>query len=154
MEGSMGPLRFGRIPFEQADNPVMSIVAFLARVVGPGVAAEAAKTALHELTDGDSAKIDEDEREKVSEEMGGDEDVLMDQDDKEVSSSVSPPATGSDSGLLAPTSGDNAQAKTLPLSKVVRAAELTSKLSAKAAQSLTTAVKTTQTPTLPPALSL
>ena len=31
----------------------MSVVAFLAGVVGPGVAADAAKTALHELTDGD-----------------------------------------------------------------------------------------------------
>ncbi|KAJ7801852.1 Smarcc1 protein [Mycena olivaceomarginata] len=54
-EASMGPLRHGRIPFEQADNPVMSVVAFLAGV-----------TALHHLTneekgatkteDGDSFK--------------------------------------------------------------------------------------------------
>ena len=29
----------------------MSVVAFLAEVVGPGLAAEAAKTALHEVTD-------------------------------------------------------------------------------------------------------
>ncbi|KAH8828887.1 Smarcc1 protein [Flagelloscypha sp. PMI_526] len=27
-EASMGPLRFGKIPFDQADNPVMSVVAF------------------------------------------------------------------------------------------------------------------------------
>ncbi|CAK5261864.1 unnamed protein product [Mycena citricolor] len=49
-EASMGPLRHGRIPFEQADNPVMSVVAFLAGVVAPGVAAEGAKTALQHLT--------------------------------------------------------------------------------------------------------
>ncbi|RXW16027.1 hypothetical protein EST38_g9826 [Candolleomyces aberdarensis] len=63
-EGSMGPLRFGRIPFEQADNPVMSVVAFLAGVVGTGVAAEAAKrrqelkaevTKLHQVAE--AAKI-------------------------------------------------------------------------------------------------
>ena len=47
----MGLWRFARIPLEQADNPVMSVVAFLAEVVGPGLAAEAAKTALHEVTD-------------------------------------------------------------------------------------------------------
>ncbi|KAJ7628781.1 hypothetical protein FB45DRAFT_979468 [Roridomyces roridus] len=50
-EASMGPLRHSQhIPFEQADNPVMRVVAFLAGVVGPGVAADAAKTALHHLT--------------------------------------------------------------------------------------------------------
>ncbi|KAJ3738425.1 SWIRM domain-containing protein [Lentinula detonsa] len=43
-EASMGPLRFGRVPFEHADNPVMSVVAFLAGVVAPSVGAEAAKT--------------------------------------------------------------------------------------------------------------
>ncbi|KAH9973906.1 SWIRM domain-containing protein [Lactifluus volemus] len=56
-EGEMGALRYARVPFEQADNPVMSVVAFLAGVVGPGVAAEAAKTALHDLTeDGEQSK--------------------------------------------------------------------------------------------------
>ena len=144
-EGSMGPLRFGRIPFEQADNPVMSVVAFLAGVVGPGVAAEAAKTALHELTDGDTAKIEEDEKEKSPEEKNGDDDILMDEDDKEESLSALPAATKSNSGTPAPISSDSAQAKkkfTLPHSKVVRAAELALKSSAKAAQTLATAEDT------------
>ncbi|EJD43205.1 SWIRM-domain-containing protein [Auricularia subglabra TFB-10046 SS5] len=35
-----------RVPFEKADNPVMSVVAFLAGAVSPAVAADAAKTAL------------------------------------------------------------------------------------------------------------
>ncbi|CAG8462018.1 4040_t:CDS:2 [Scutellospora calospora] len=38
----LGPLQYQRIPFSQADNPVMSVVAFLASVVNPGVAAAAA----------------------------------------------------------------------------------------------------------------
>ena len=59
-EGNMGPLRYARVPFEQADNPVMSVVALLAGVVGPGVAAEAAKTATKELT---NRKGDEGEKE-------------------------------------------------------------------------------------------
>ena len=140
-EGSMGPLRFGRIPFEQADNPVMSVVAFLAGVVGPGVAAEAAKTALHELTDGDTAKIEEDEN-KPSEEKN-DDDVLMDEADKE--ESALPAINKSDSGTPAPIPSDGTPAKkkhTLPHSKVVRAAELALKSSAKAAQTLATAEDT------------
>ncbi|EIW53680.1 uncharacterized protein TRAVEDRAFT_133595 [Trametes versicolor FP-101664 SS1] len=44
-EGDLGPLRYTRVLFEQADNPVMSVVAFLAGVISPGVTAEAAKTA-------------------------------------------------------------------------------------------------------------
>ncbi|CAG8709868.1 10303_t:CDS:2 [Dentiscutata erythropus] len=46
----LGPLQYQRIPFSQADNPVMSVVAFLASVVNPGVAAAAAKSALKELS--------------------------------------------------------------------------------------------------------
>ncbi|PIA16305.1 SWIRM-domain-containing protein, partial [Coemansia reversa NRRL 1564] len=38
------------VPFSRADNPVMSVVAFLASNVNPGVAAAAAKAALAELT--------------------------------------------------------------------------------------------------------
>ncbi|KAG0307198.1 hypothetical protein BGZ97_000472 [Linnemannia gamsii] len=48
-ERELGPLQYHRIPFSQADNPVMSVVAFLASVVNPGVAAAAAKSALKEL---------------------------------------------------------------------------------------------------------
>lgn len=46
----LGPLQYHRQPFSQADNPVMSVVAFLASVVNPGVAAAAAQSALSELT--------------------------------------------------------------------------------------------------------
>ena len=82
----MGPLRFGRVPFEQADNPVMSVVAFLAGVVNPGVAAEAAKTALHALTDGDKGGPKE---EDVDEENA---DNKMDEDKKEEQPTDSTPA--------------------------------------------------------------
>ena len=46
---TLGPLQFQNIPFSQADNPVMSVVAFLASVVNPGVASAAAKAALKQL---------------------------------------------------------------------------------------------------------
>lgn len=52
-EGSMGPLRFGRIPFDQADNPVLSVVAFLAGVVSRGVASESISRG---LDDGEGGK--------------------------------------------------------------------------------------------------
>lgn len=139
-EGSMGLLRFGRIPFEQADNPVMSVVAFLAGVVGPGVAAEAAKTALHELTDG--SKVQEGEEEKV-----GEDDDRMDEDAKEETAAPG----GSTSGTPAPDAttaaeGSASQSQkpktTLPHSKVVRAADLALKSSAKAAKALADAEDT------------
>ena len=43
---SLGPLAYQPIPFSQQGNPVMSVVAFLASVVDPRVAAAAAKAAL------------------------------------------------------------------------------------------------------------
>jgi SWI/SNF related-matrix-associated actin-dependent regulator of chromatin subfamily C len=128
-EGSMGPLRFGRIPFEQADNPVMSVVAFLAGVVGPSVAAEAAKMAMHELTDGKTS-----EQDQSSESQRAVEDDRMDEDRRE-EPSTNPDEAPAHSTMV---DGDNTQKpkRTLPHSKVVRAAELALKSSAKAAQSL------------------
>lgn len=54
----LGPLKYAvglggnaeALPFAKADNPVMSVVAFLASTVGPGVAAAAAGRAMGELT--------------------------------------------------------------------------------------------------------
>ncbi|KAG0055628.1 hypothetical protein BGZ83_007928 [Gryganskiella cystojenkinii] len=48
-ESELGPLQYHRAPFSESDNPVMSVVAFLASVVNPGVAAAAAQSALREL---------------------------------------------------------------------------------------------------------
>lgn len=73
-QASLGPLKFtsgvqgsAGLPFSKADNPVMSVVAFLASAVGPGVAAAAAQRALGELTDGLGAGI------KKSEQKAGEE---------------------------------------------------------------------------------
>jgi SWI/SNF related-matrix-associated actin-dependent regulator of chromatin subfamily C len=58
-----GPLRFqagmNGLPFEGADNPVMSVVSFLASAVGPGIAAAAAQGALGELSTGIKRKRDD-----------------------------------------------------------------------------------------------
>ncbi|KAE8219819.1 hypothetical protein CF319_g6556 [Tilletia indica] len=56
-QSELGMLQYARdpklgIPFSQADNPVMSVVAFLASAVSPAVAAAAAQSALGELTEG------------------------------------------------------------------------------------------------------
>ena len=45
----LGPLQYRNVPFSQADNPVMSVVAFLASIVNPSVASVAAKAAIQEL---------------------------------------------------------------------------------------------------------
>ena len=136
-EGSMGALRFGRIPFEQADNPVMSVVAFLAGVVGPSVAAEAAKTAMHELTDGKTAEQDE----FVESQKTAEDDDKMDEDKEESSApSTRPDETVAAEAAHSAVDDDPIQAhkpkRTLPHSKVVRAADLALKSSAKAAQAL------------------
>jgi SWI/SNF related-matrix-associated actin-dependent regulator of chromatin subfamily C len=49
-KAELGPLRYDHIPFNQSDNPVMSVVAFLAATVNPGVAAAAAKAAIEEFS--------------------------------------------------------------------------------------------------------
>ena len=159
-EGNMGPLRYARVPFEQADNPVMSVVAFLAGVVGPGVAAEAAKTALQELTDGDkkdNAEEDATGEEKTEEtkESEGEadmetanekaedkmqEDALKEGDAAIASTSnaTSPqPAATEEMAVDGEVSSATAKSTTaIPHSKVVRAANLALKSSAKAAREL------------------
>ena len=147
-EGSMGVLRFGRIPFEQADNPVMSVVAFLAGVVAPGVAAEAAKTALHNLTDG--SKTDDDEKEgkmddpidkerkkDVNEQESKDDDKMdEDVDAEDAASANKPGASSRASESMSVDAAPNKSIPGLPHSKVVRAADLALKASAKAAKAL------------------
>lgn len=173
-EGDMGAMRYARVPFEQADNPVMSVVAFLAGVVGPGVAAEAAKTALGELTKGEekesqvpeSEKEREKEGEKATATVEGEEgegekkdgeDDKMDEDkvEGELSAAQQPenaepssskPTTPAPSGAEASSEAQPASSSAaekpgpgVPHSKVVRAANLALKASAKAASSLASA---------------
>lgn len=51
VNGKLGPLKYdvSQIPFSQADNPVMSVLAFLTGLVDPKVAATAAGKSLEEL---------------------------------------------------------------------------------------------------------
>ena len=52
-QSDLGPLRYGAtMPFNQSDNPILSVVAFLASVVDPKVAAAAAHSAVDELKSG------------------------------------------------------------------------------------------------------
>ncbi|OJT08229.1 SWI/SNF and RSC complexes subunit ssr2 [Trametes pubescens] len=151
-EGDLGPLRYARVPFEQADNPVMSVVAFLAGVISPGVAAEAAKTALHQLTDGDTKTApEEDQKEGIATESKpaeGDEkkdDEKMEEDKpKEEGAEKSGDATedqaAQDNMQVDAQTGAESQAqraaKAIPHSKVVRAADLALKSASKAAGAL------------------
>ncbi|KAF8974801.1 hypothetical protein BGZ46_009716 [Entomortierella lignicola] len=85
-EKDLGSLQYHRAPFSETDNPVMSVVAFLASVVNPGVAAAAAQSALKELA---LAKKDVAEKvEKAASEKGElqhvgsmDVDSIMNEDD-------------------------------------------------------------------------
>ncbi len=146
-EGDMGPLRFARVPFEQADNPVMSVVAFLAGVISPGVAAEAAKSALHELTDGDKKVTEEEQEGEQKVEGEKKEDERMEEDhpkDAEKPSEATVPTVPTEAQPDdmqvdgQPTSESVAQktTKMIPHSKVVRAADLALKSASKAAAAL------------------
>ena len=123
-EGSMGPLRFGRVPFEQADNPVMSVVAWLAGVMGPGVASQAAKTALHSLTDG---KSEEDERKSAD---------ATKEDETQTSPSKDEAPTNDTGEGMNVDGSEQKSGSGIPHSKVVRAAKLALGASAKAADTL------------------
>lgn len=48
----LGPLQYHRIPFSPSDNPILTLTAFLAAVVPPKVASEAAKAAISQLEKG------------------------------------------------------------------------------------------------------
>ena len=146
-EGEMGALRYARVPFEQADNPVMSVVAFLAGVVGPGVAAEAAKAALHDLTtDREEAKTaTEGGQQTRSEEK---DDALKDgMDEDTVDKSSAPVDAPSNTSAPAvdnmPVDGPPSKpVPGVPHSKAVRAARLALNSSTKAASSLADAEET------------
>lgn len=144
-EGEMGPLRYARVPFEQADNPVMSVVAFLAGVVGPGVAAEAAKTALHDLTAADNEDtkpvIDglKDQSESEKKENTAKDSMDEDTDKPSVPADAASVPTGDEMSV------DGAPSKPapgVPHSKAVRAAKLALSSSAKAASALADAEET------------
>ena len=139
-EGEMGALRYARVPFEQADNPVMSVVSFLAGVVGPGVAAEAAKTALHDLT------ADKEETKPATEHTVSEKDDApkdgMDEDTINKSAYV-PSSTAAPGTDDMPVDGPPAKSTSgVPHSKVVRAAKLALGSSAKAASALADAEET------------
>jgi SWI/SNF related-matrix-associated actin-dependent regulator of chromatin subfamily C len=124
----------------------MSVVAFLAGDVGPGVAAEAAKTALHDLTA---------DKEEIKPETEGGEHTISEKDDApkdgmdedttkkpsasaDVPLSIAVPAADDmpvDGPIAQPTPG-------VPHSKAVRAAKLALNSSSKAASALADAEET------------
>ncbi|CAK9782513.1 chromatin remodeling-related protein [Cutaneotrichosporon oleaginosum] len=75
----LGPLRYqagmNGVPFEGAENPVMSVVTFLASAVGPAVAAAAAQSALGELAQSLKRKRKNEDTEKEGEKRAKSEDI-------------------------------------------------------------------------------
>ncbi|KXS12659.1 SWIRM-domain-containing protein [Gonapodya prolifera JEL478] len=56
-QGGLGPLQYAQMPFSAGDNPVLSLVAYLASSVEPKVAAAAAKAAVAALPNGSEAPL-------------------------------------------------------------------------------------------------
>ncbi|CED83904.1 swi snf complex protein [Phaffia rhodozyma] len=101
-ETDLGPLKYAvglggnaeALPFAKADNPVMSVVAFLASTIGPGVAAAAAGRAMGELTgdlkqiakkpeEGDSRADVSENKDESEKEKEGEQKENVDEEDKD-----------------------------------------------------------------------
>ncbi len=145
-QADLGPLQYARrdavdklgkpiVPFAQADNPVMSVVAFLASAVNPAVAAAAAQSALGELTDnlrkragqaksGDAAEADKaaeaEDKEDKSEGARANGDA-MDVDAEPESAAASTDVAVVDSGKKSAAAGG---AGAVPRNAVERAAAI------------------------------
>ncbi len=55
-EANIGPMKYSRIPFNQADNPVLSVVTFLAAIADTKATKAAVKAAVEELENPNSLK--------------------------------------------------------------------------------------------------
>ncbi|KAH0612574.1 uncharacterized protein H6S33_008954 [Morchella sextelata] len=100
----LGPLQYNRTPFSQADNPVMSVVAFLASIVDPKVAAAAAKSSIEEMTkslndqiQGNKAALAKEDPKQAASETAG---------EKETSATNSPKPVAESSAAAASKSTD------------------------------------------------
>lgn len=127
----LGPLRYqagvNGVPFDSAENPVMSVVTFLASAVGPAVAAAAAQSALGELAQGLKRKRTEKEGEKEGdkegEKEGEDADKRQKTDEIKVESATPAPAGEKESSST--PAGDGTPDPTAPSkSSLERAASI------------------------------
>lgn len=89
----LGPLQYDRIPFSQAGNPVTGVVAFLASLADPKIAAATAGTSISEVT--------KSLRERATKNGAKDSPAPKDGGDK--SSKPSTPAAGPSSAFTDPT---------------------------------------------------
>lgn len=137
-QSDLGPLQYLRdpkalggttVPFSQSDNPVMSVVAFLASAVSPAVASAAAQSALGELTDGLRKRVAR--RKEGGEKEGDKAGEGMDVDDAPADSSAAAAAAAAPDSNIDVTVTDAAKeelgAKSkspLPRSAVERAASI------------------------------
>lgn len=146
-DAQLGPLQYSTnaggvsglegLPFAQADNPVMSVVAFLASAVGPGVAAAAAQSALGELTNGLRSRTQKDKpEEKPKTDADGETEDKT--EDKVEGMEVDQQAEATKPVESTEELAEEAPASSLPRSQVERAAALA--LGAAAAKASTLAV--------------
>ncbi|KAJ2658923.1 SWI/SNF and RSC complex subunit Ssr2 [Coemansia sp. RSA 1199] len=100
------------VPFSRADNPVMSVVAFLAANVNPGVAAAAAKAALAELTKNEKtkaakAKESDAEAKDIVQDKNDDNEIKDNADDKDSTEDKNDASETKDGAETKDTAEDN-----------------------------------------------
>ncbi|WFD23325.1 SWI/SNF and RSC complex subunit Ssr2 [Malassezia equina] len=111
------------VPFAQADNPVMSVVALLASAVSPAVAAAAAQSALGTLTDGMKRKISAASGEGPKESASASADDQAQPDSSKETSDMDVDAT-KDQNADEPASGSPETPSTIPKDQVEHAASI------------------------------
>ena len=121
----LGPLRYqagvNGLPFEGTDNPVMSVVAFLANAVGPAVAAAAAQGALGEFAPHLKRKATEEDGRvggrKSPKEVKGEDEASAEKEDGDAMA-----VDGDTEDAVAQTNGDAESGPSRPTPKQVERA--------------------------------
>lgn len=98
--GDLSYLSGGRLPFSQADNPVMSVMGFLAGLADPATTAAAAGRSVEEMRKQLKGRIEKEATPGATESVKGETDNNMDVDDM-TSLAIREPPTSSDLPTLA-----------------------------------------------------
>lgn len=114
VKDNLAYLSSGRVPFSQADNPVMSVMAFLAGLADPSVAATAAGKTVDEMKQHIRQRLDKESSDKTTEAAAeGGQDSFKDEN----SMDVDKPASGTTSTALTKAgAGQKTSAATVALS--------------------------------------
>ncbi|GAA5868599.1 hypothetical protein JCM1840_005502 [Sporobolomyces johnsonii] len=122
----VGPIKYAKVPLDKTDNPVMSVVAFLAGAVEKGVAAKAAGEAIEELEKGLKRRAEQAKEGEGDKEREKDKEDAMELDAATKEDGDAPTTNGAKEDGVAKDDDDKADtadaASTSPRANVQKAA--------------------------------